>query len=381
MTEENSEILTRAKEKVEAFIIKCSHLFNGEFKQRVVVLGAFDTWPYMDFIARILADLDYVAITSRYIYRKINTQIVRMKTQDNINYASTSYLMSELLDQIIGACSSAIINFSISAAHFIETDWCYNKSKKTLGIAYVRSVLDYSKKPCDYLVITETPVGFYSSCGIGEDTSRNIWDCMRDDSFCPFIKQDISKNVIEYFFRGKNMGIVAVEDLSILKYVIGAVYEDYEKIINLSESYEDILIDDDVIFSNDTLYLFFLLEILNDEDYIKKSSDKILNLLQTMPHFNMGETDIKEFIDKYLVENRYIKHLKKGYVDSDLINDTDDNLYNMLFKRGYVTLEKFDIASQNDDIKKSIDIDVILISLTDKGKKALRLLNEVMSII
>lgn len=338
----------------------------GDFKERVAVLGAFDTWPYMDYVSRMLANRNYVAVTSRYLYRKINDRVMRMRTQENPGFAGQYFFMGTLLDQIISDCASAIVNFSVSAAHFIEIDWCYRKTKKTLGITYARAISGLERGSCENLKIVETDRGFYSTCKISPGETRTVWDCMKSTTYCPFIRQDISKNVIEYFFRGRDMENVAVEDIGVLPLILDDRYPRLTT-SNLRIDFldNDIMKDDEVVFTKDCIYFILRLKKLGRRSFIKRLSPmKMLALLQKTPGWSdsiaSNPNRLRYFVSRKLREQELVGYLRDGFVDIDLIGTKYFGLAELLKNRGYIELRKIESMSVPQ---------VNLAKMTQKGKK------------
>lgn len=292
--------------------------FSGTLKKRVAVLGAFDTWPYMDFVSRVLAGNNYIVATSRWIYRKFGKRILRFDIREHPNYASPDDFLTTLLHRVISNCNCAVVNFSVSAAHLIETDWCYHKGIKTLGIAYVRSAFNPFETFCECLRIRTTPLGEYSECV--PSTRRTAWQCIRESGFCPFIRQDISKNVIEYFFRSNQMKIVAVENLRILPYVIDAelpaIPASTDRIGTLETS---ILKRHESIFRKLPISVVLLVNRLLQGDMFDRASKlKLLVLAETI----RGVDTKKLRQSDALKSTKYMKTLNKGYVDLSVIAET-----------------------------------------------------------
>ena len=338
----DQELERSAKEKMRS----AAKFFDGDFDEKVAVLGAFDTWPYMDYVCRILANNNYVAVTSRYVYRKINDRIMRLRTQEHLGFAGQYHFMGILLDQIISSCASAIVNFSVSAAHFIEIDWCHRKSKRTLGITYARAISGLEKGSCENLQIVETDRGSYSICKIGTGEARTVWDCMKSATYCPFIRQDISKNVIEYFFRGKGMESVALEDVGVLPLILGDRYPPLTtgnpRIDFLDD---DIMKDDEVVFTKDCIYFILRLKKLARYSFVKHLSPmKMATMLQKLPGWSESIASnlnrLRYFVSKKLKEEELVCNLKDGFVDIDLIGTKYINLAGFLKKRGYIKLRK-----------------------------------------
>lgn len=340
--------------------------FDGDFDEKVAVLGAFDTWPYMDYVCRILANNNYIAVTSRYLYRKINDRVVRLRTQEHPGFAGQYYFMGILLDQIISSCASAIVNFSVSAAHFIEIDWCQRKSKKTLGITYARAISGLEKGSCENLQIVETDRGLYSICKIGKGEIRTVWDCMKSATYCPFIQQDISKNVIEYFFRGKDMENVAVEDVGVLPLILGNRYPPLTngnpRIAFLDNN---IMKDDEVVFTKDCIYFTLRLKKLSRYSFVKRLSPmKMVTMLQKLPGWSNSIASnlnrLRYFVSKKLKEEELIGNLKEGFVDIDLIGTKYIDLATFLKSKGYIEIKKIQTLG---------GLQVNLVRMTSRGEE------------
>lgn len=300
-----------AKSKIQSI----ASFFSGTKEQRVAVLGAFDTWPYMDFVSRLLAEYNYVAVTSRWMYRKIGKNLLRFNIQEHPDYGSNDFL-SALLDQVIVSCKYAVINFSVSAAHFIETDWCYHKGKRALGIAYVRSAFNPFESGCDCLSTRETPVGEYSECTAS--TERTAWECIRESGFCPFIEQGISKNVLEYFFRSNQMKIVAVENIGILPYVVQNEFSELTSPTSMIIK-PFIVKRHESVFKKQPISLILAVDsLLRNDVFDRASKIKLLTLAETMIGVNTNKLPESEAIKS----TKYIKMLRKGYVDEGAIFDS-----------------------------------------------------------
>lgn len=187
--------------------------------QLVSVFGAFETWPYMGYICRLVAERGHVAISSRFVYPP-------GEAPEKLEHEKM-LPMREFLQALTTSCNKAIVIFSVSAAHFVETEWLYcrcleetdkENALKVLGIAFVRQINPTKPKErnCKHNQIT----GVYSIC-TGE---RNAWKCMEEKGFCPFIRQDISKNIIEYFCKSKKlMTLTAIENIEEVPNVLGTI--------------------------------------------------------------------------------------------------------------------------------------------------------------
>lgn len=214
----DSEMSKVRSKKHIAALSKARKLVYGTKSQRIAVLGAFDTWPYMDFVSRRVAKMGYIAVTSRYIYRFDRPRkFAREKIIRIDNTPDPGEFMIDFLQKLVLDCSHATILYSVSAGHFIETDWCYRHHINTLGIALVRRIgKSISAQQCSDLKVF--PGRGYSLC----KSTQTGFDCIKSGS-CPFKEQGISKNVIEYFLRAppSEMVLAAAENIDVISNLIG----------------------------------------------------------------------------------------------------------------------------------------------------------------
>lgn len=175
----------------------------GSREKRVAILGAFDTWVLMHNVASILAKKGYVAITSRFIYTK-NDHNDGYERYDNYPDDPNQTMTDFLQKYVIKPCPKAIILFSVPAAHYNEVEWCSKLKIDTLGIAFVREI--YKEEMCPDCVVNHQLD--YSYC-IGEE---HAWTCISKPN-CPFKKQEIAKNILEYFSSNENINLIALEKL------------------------------------------------------------------------------------------------------------------------------------------------------------------------
>lgn len=170
--------------------------------KRVAVLGAFDTWPCIDYVSRHLAKMGYTAVTSRcqYVRDGKEVKVREQKPQKNET-------MIDFLYRFIISCKKAVVLYSVPAGHYIETHWCQAGKVDTLGIALVRQIS--TSKDCGSLKTAKR--NHYSICRSNGDA----WGCIKKGN-CPFKEQGIAKNVIEYYLPFKKtplMRLVALDNL------------------------------------------------------------------------------------------------------------------------------------------------------------------------
>jgi len=188
----------------------------GPKNRRVVVLGSFDTSPYMDFMCCRLAEIGYTAFTSLYTYKLFKSPRGSLEVErvDNNEARDMRIPMVKYLEIMLQEAEKAIVLYSVCGAHYIETEWLSKGHWSVLGIALVRALKKVQKVEECFLSLSKIDC---SVC-IGEPP---IWDCMDEKNsesskqcWCPFIKQEISKDVIERFMLNKDrMLLVSLDNL------------------------------------------------------------------------------------------------------------------------------------------------------------------------
>jgi hypothetical protein len=181
-------------------------------QQRVAVLGAFDTWPYMHKICTEVVKEGFVAITSKHIYKKNNkTKTGYYRTPNGPEQMPMNQFLQE---KVIGYSNRAIIVYSVPAAHYNEADWCSKiENFETLGIVFVREI--HFENMCEDCIVDFTQDFAYCG-GIGD-----AWSCVKKPN-CPFKNQGIAKTQLEYFLNKENTLIIAVEKLEKLDKIVNA---------------------------------------------------------------------------------------------------------------------------------------------------------------
>ncbi len=174
----------------------------GDKEKWVTVLGAFDTWPYMDYACTVLARLGLTAFTSRYNYRMIDSTIMCEDAAPD-----PGMRMGDFLYSMIAKSPRSVVVYSVSAGHYVETDWCYKQDKQTLGLVFVRDTVPPGEHCRDLLPDFR---GNFAVCNCKGEPS---WNCIAKKQ-CPFKKQGISYNIIEYFLEPNRMSLAAVSRMA-----------------------------------------------------------------------------------------------------------------------------------------------------------------------
>jgi len=106
----------------------------GSKYDRVAILGSYDNFSVMDHIAKFVSSLGFYAITSRVIYEK--------DTGDRKELGPYKYeAMNDFLRKLIHSCQYILIIYSGAGGQFIETAWCSESHKPTLGLVPLRPFL------------------------------------------------------------------------------------------------------------------------------------------------------------------------------------------------------------------------------------------------
>ncbi len=201
--------------------------FENKGKKVIAVLGAFDAWPYIDYVSRLLARNGHGAVTSIRIYLK--NERGRIDIQSRPKEFRSISMRDSLKLMIEEEAHQALILYSVPGAHYIETDWCYERLKKdkdfsAIGIAFVRNVnKDDSDEEKNGKCSLLSPVAGFHSAFCDAKPVRTAWDCMKQRSFCPFIEQQVAKNVIEYFFLSPRMRLYALDRLDVLPRLLNQI--------------------------------------------------------------------------------------------------------------------------------------------------------------
>jgi hypothetical protein len=163
----------------------------------------------MNYVAEMVAQCDCIAHTSRFVFSK-DPQTGEIQKAAYGHHVDTP--MNEVLEGLIEVSDVAIVLYSVPAGHYNEAHWCAEKGKLTLGLAFTRGVRvnDSAEGYIENCEKLHVPVDEkHSECVAA--TPWTAWRCV-DSGPCPFKKQSISLNQIEYFITNHDhMKLLAVE--------------------------------------------------------------------------------------------------------------------------------------------------------------------------
>lgn len=176
----------------------------GKKWERVAILGATESggsWIMHD-IAEFVAKLGFYAITSRIVYKRNTAERREIRHFEHEG-------MNDFLQRIIIGCQYAIIVYSGPGGQFIETVWCSQYGKPTLGFFMIKNLTPDSLNACEYLnrigKKSLFTCGGYRATEQGNDDVGG-WICdVSVRSKCPFLSQNIPKMIPEFFMNSKTM--------------------------------------------------------------------------------------------------------------------------------------------------------------------------------
>lgn len=175
--------------------------------ERVAVLGSYDNFSIMDQIAKIVSGLGFFSITSRVIYDK--------DTQERKELRPYKYeAMNDFLRKMIHSCQYVIIIYSGAGGQFIETAWCSESHKPTLGLVPLRPLSFLDLKGCEYLLSGKHNVLFCNGFQGLEQGAELVggWICEKQKN-CPFPSSGLTKMILDLYATSRTMFLVGADEL------------------------------------------------------------------------------------------------------------------------------------------------------------------------
>jgi len=208
------DILTKLEEGKPLEEILTLHMptmdFPGRKWERVAVLGSFDDFSSMDKVAEYVASLGFYTLTSKLMYEKNTGERKELRHED---YES----MNDFLRKMIFSCQYIIIIYSVpgSGGQFVETAWCSESNKPTLGLVHFPPWMAYSPKTCDYLGYDDTQRIFFCNGFNAYESGTQLiggWICDKRKA-CPFplSNANLTKVVLDLYATTRTMFLVGGE--------------------------------------------------------------------------------------------------------------------------------------------------------------------------
>jgi len=181
----------------------------GKKEERVVILYSAETERFMEKVAEyVAAKRNYHVLTSSFIFEKGTGKKIAFQPRPK-------EALNDYLKRMIDESTYAIILYSKQGGQIIETSWCADLSKHTLGLV-------------DFYRGHRKPQGTERSCNFLRDHGE-LFECVcrresnyRDkvggficgDSnvFCHFTQQKITKMVFDFYILSPVMFLFGAED-------------------------------------------------------------------------------------------------------------------------------------------------------------------------
>jgi len=180
--------------------------------ERVAILGSYDTFSIMDHIARIVSGLGFYSITSRVIYEK---DTLERKELRPYKYEA----MNDFLRKMIHSCQYVIIIYSGAGGQFIETAWCSESHKPTLGLVPLRPLSFLDLKGCEYLFFGKQDTVLFCNGFKGVEQGAELvggWICDKHKN-CPFPSSGLTKMILDLYATSRTMFLVGADELKNFK--------------------------------------------------------------------------------------------------------------------------------------------------------------------
>lgn len=188
-------------------IIKPTYELRGAKNERVAILGSFDNYKEIEQIGKAVSQMGLIAISSKYIYDKIKNGKIEVTGLKHYDHES----MNDFLCRMIFSCQYNIISYIREGGQFIETAWCSQANKPTLGIAYVRP-WTLEKPSCKYLIGDKQIIycnGFEALRYKQKIVGGNI--CTQDENKnCPLPSSQLTKMIIDIYATNPTMHLFGV---------------------------------------------------------------------------------------------------------------------------------------------------------------------------
>ena len=183
------------------------HEFPGEWPNRVAVLGPYARSPMLN-VARYVANLGFHAVTSKRVYLANSQKYKRLAHYDHES-------MNEFLRRMIFSCKYVIVLYTVEGGHFIETSWCAEAHKPTLGLAVFKPFEpeELDDCNCEYLSRTGDRKLVYCDAFRALESSERLvggWIC--GGKSCPFVYADFSKMVIDLYATSRTMFLIGSDE-------------------------------------------------------------------------------------------------------------------------------------------------------------------------
>jgi hypothetical protein len=185
------------------------HELPGRKPERVAILGSYDNFSIMDHIARIVSKLGFYGITSRVMYQKDSSERRELRSE---NYET----MNDFLRKMIYSCQYIIVIYAGAGGQFIETAWCSESHKPTLGLVPLRPLSFLDLEGCSYLKYSKSKnILFCNGFEAWKKGCKIIggWICEKNKT-CPFVSSGLSKMILDLYITSRSTFLVGSDNLN-----------------------------------------------------------------------------------------------------------------------------------------------------------------------
>jgi hypothetical protein len=181
----------------------------GKIEERVALLYSGETLEFMELVAKHIAiELGYHVVTASYIFEKGSGKKIAFQP-----YKTES--LNDFIKRFVTACSFSVILYSEQGGQLIETSWCYDWHKPTLGLVqFYRGSLNPREGMAVCPFLKKHDSLYICKCGRTDAFRGKVggFICSDAEVFCPFTQQKITKMVFDMYITNVLMHIFLSED-------------------------------------------------------------------------------------------------------------------------------------------------------------------------
>ena len=187
---------------------------KGKINERVVLLYSGETEGFKEKVANYIA-------TNHNLYVLTAPNLFIKETGEKIAFgAYPKENMNDFIKRMIHNSHFAVILYTEQGGQIIETSWCSDTLKPTLGLVqFYRGSLNNKNKECCKFLKQDGEL-FFCSCKRGQAYRGNVgaWICADEKTFCPFVEQKLTKMIFDFYIVNPQMYLYgAVDRKTLLK--------------------------------------------------------------------------------------------------------------------------------------------------------------------
>jgi len=182
--------------------------------ERIVILYSGETERLMDNIAKYVSiELGFHVLTAPNIYEKGSGNKIAFGPCPNES-------LNDFIRRMINSSRAAIILYTEQGGQIIETSWCSDYLKSSLGLVYFyrgKNKPEDEEKTCPFLKEVSSGL-FICSCTRQDryENRRGAYVCLSPRVFCHFTQQKITKMVLDIYIMNSSMRLFGSEKTDIL---------------------------------------------------------------------------------------------------------------------------------------------------------------------